>query len=89
MLEAMRLDPPARFENADSAEMWIFSGDAAEIIPHADDDAPDLGLGKLGKGAAEVAPSKFGDAEQRPNATRQRTTEGGSAIEWQSLEHGK
>ena len=36
-----------------------------------------------GKGAADVAPSKFGNAEKRPNAARQRTAEGGGAIEWQ------
>ena len=49
MLEAMRLNPPARFENADFAQMRIFGGDAAEIIPHAGDNPSDLGLGKLGE----------------------------------------
>src|SRR4051812_49103526 len=77
MLEAMRLNPPSRLENADSAQMRIFGGNAAEIIPHGDDNPPDLGLGKLGESAAEVAPGKFGNTEKRPNVARQRTTEGG------------
>src|SRR5690349_1587885 len=89
MLEAMRLDPPAGFEDADVAQMRIFGGDAAEIVPHAGDDAPDLGLGQPGKGAAEVAPSKLGDAEKRPDTTPQRTAEGGGAIERQCLERRK
>src|SRR5207244_446549 len=46
----------------------------------------DFGLGKLGKGAADVAPSMFGDAERRANAARQRTAEGGSAIARQQFE---
>jgi hypothetical protein len=28
MFEAMRLDPPARLENADFPQMWVFGGDA-------------------------------------------------------------
>src|SRR5215212_8259801 len=87
MLEAMRLNPPSRLENADSAQMRIFGGDATEIIPHGGDNPLDLGLGKLGESAAEVAPGKFGNTEKRPNAARQRTTEGGGAIERQCLEH--
>jgi hypothetical protein len=66
--------------------MRVFGCDAAEIIPHAGDDTPDLGLGKLGKGAADVAPCMFRDAEKRANAARQRTAQGGGAIERQNLE---
>ena len=66
--------------------MRVFGRDAAEIVPHAGDDARDLGLRKLGKGAADVAPSMFGDAQKRANAACQRTAEGGSAIERQKLE---
>ena len=66
--------------------MRVFSGDAAEIVPHAGGDAGDLGFRKLGKGAADVAPSMFGDAQKRANAARQCTPEGGSAIEGQKLE---
>jgi hypothetical protein len=42
--------------------MRIFCRDTAEIVPHPGGDAVDLGLRKLGKGAADVAPSMFGDA---------------------------
>jgi hypothetical protein len=66
--------------------MRVFGRKAAEIVPHAGDDARGLGLGKLGKGAADVAPSMFGDAQKRANAACQRTAEGGSAIERQKLE---
>src|SRR5437879_2509308 len=66
--------------------MRVFGRDAAEIFPHAGDDARDLGLRKLGKSAADVAPSMFGDAQTRANAACQRTAEGGSAIERQNLE---
>ena len=47
--------------------MRIFGRDAAEIVPHAGDDARDLGLRKLGKGSADVAPSMFRDAQKRAN----------------------
>src|SRR5438270_3154078 len=66
--------------------MRVFGREAAEIVPHAGDDARDLGLRELGKGAVEVAPSMFGDAQKRANAACQRTAEGGSAIERQKLE---
>jgi hypothetical protein len=69
--------------------MRVFGCDAAEIIPHAGDETPDLGLGKLRKGAANVAPSMFGNAEKRANAARQRTAKGGSAIERQQLERAE
>ena len=66
--------------------MWVFGRKATEIVPHAGDDARDLGRGKLGKGAADVAPSMFGDAQKGSNTACQRTAEGGSAIERQKLE---
>jgi len=66
--------------------MRIFGRDTAEIVPHPGGDAGDLGLRKLGKGAADVAPSMFGDAQKRIDAARQCTAEGGSAIEGQKLE---
>ena len=37
--------------------MRVFGREAPEIIPHASDDAFNLGLGKSGKGAVDVAPS--------------------------------
>jgi len=40
----------------------VFGRDTAEIVPHPGNDASDLGLRKLGKGAADVAPSMFEDA---------------------------
>src|ERR1700730_2660495 len=66
--------------------MRVFGRDAAEIVPHAGEDACDLGLRKLGKGAADVAPSMFGDAQKGSNTACQRTAEGGSAIERQKLD---
>jgi len=66
--------------------MRVFGRHAAEIVPDASDDACDLGLSKLGKGAANVAPSMFGDAEKGTNTAGQCTAEGGSAIERQKLE---
>jgi hypothetical protein len=62
MLEAMRLDAPARFKDAYIPEVRVFGRDATEIVPHAGDDTPDFGPRKLGKGAADVAPRMFGDA---------------------------
>src|SRR5215831_14751704 len=69
--------------------MRVFGRDAAEIVPHAGDDTCDFGLRKLGKGAADVAPSMFGDAQKGANAACQRTAEGGSAIERQKLERAE
>jgi len=62
VLEAMRLNAPACFKDAYFPQVRIFGRDAAEIVPHAGDDTPDLGPRKLGKGAADVAPRMFGDA---------------------------
>ena len=69
--------------------MRVFGRDAAEIVPHVGDDARDLGLRKLGKGAADVAPRLFGDAQNGANAACQRTAEGGSAIERQNPEYAE
>jgi hypothetical protein len=66
--------------------MRVFGRDPAEIVPHAGDNTRDFALRKLGKGAADVAPSMFGDAQNRANPARQCTAEGGSAIEGQKLE---
>src|SRR5215471_17650663 len=69
--------------------MRIFSREAAEIVPHAADDPCNLGLGKAGEGTADVASDLFGGAQKRANAARQRTAEGGRAIERQKLEHAE
>ena len=69
--------------------MRVFGREAAEIIPHASDNAFNLGLGKSGKGAADVAPSVLGDGEKRANAARQRTAEGRRAIERQNPEYAE
>src|SRR5215472_9874945 len=69
--------------------MRVFGRDATEIVPHAGDDARDLSLRKLGKGAADIATSMFGDAQKGANAACQRTAEGGSAIERQKFEHAE
>ena len=61
--------------------MRVFGRDTAEIVPHPGGDAGDLGLRKLGKGAADVVPSMFGDAQKGANTARQCTAEGGSVIE--------
>ena len=61
--------------------MRVFGRDTAKIVPHPGNDASDLGLRKLGKGVADVAPSMFGDAQKRADAARQCSAEGGSAIE--------
>ena len=53
------------------------------------DDAFNLGLGKSGKGAVDVAPSMSGDGEKRANAARQRTAEGGRAVERQNPEYAE
>ena len=89
MLEAMRLDAPARFKDAYFPKVRVFSRDAPEIAPHAADEVRDLGLGKPGKGAADVVPSMLGNAEKGANAARQRTAHGGGAIERQELEHAE
>ena len=43
-------------------KMRVFGRDTAEIVPHAGDDARDVGVRKLRKGATDVALSVFGDA---------------------------
>jgi len=53
------------------------------------DEVRDLGLGKLGKGAADVAPSMSGNAEKGADAARQAAADGGSAVERQKLEHAE
>src|SRR5947208_10766761 len=89
MLEAMRLDAPPRLKDAYFPEVRVFGRDAPEIAPHAADEVRDLGLGKLGKGAADVAPSMSGTAEKGANAARQAAADGGSAVERQKLEHAE
>src|SRR6516164_8418445 len=89
MLEAMRLDAPARFKDAYFPQVRVFGRDATEIAPHAADEVRDLGLGKPGKGAADVVPSMLGNAEKGANAARQRAADGGSAVERQKLEHAE
>ena len=42
--------------------MRVFGRDTAEIVPRAGDDARDVGVRKLRKGATDVALSVFGDA---------------------------
>ena len=69
--------------------MRVFGRDATEIAPHAADEVRDLGLGKPGKGAADVVPSMLGNAEKGANAARQRAADGGSAVERQKLEQPK
>jgi hypothetical protein len=69
--------------------MRVFGREAAEIIPHASDNAFNLRLGKSGKGAVDVAPSMSGDGEKRANAARQRAAEGGRAIERQNPEYAE
>ena len=69
--------------------MRVLGRKAAEIVPHAGDNARDFGLRKLGKGTADVAPSTFGDAQKGANAACQRTAEGGSAIERQNPEYAE
>jgi hypothetical protein len=81
MLETMRLDAPARFKDADFPEVRLIGHDAPDIAPHAADKVRDLGLGKLGKSAADVAPSMFGNAEKGANPARQAAADGGSAVE--------
>ena len=85
----MRLDAPARFEDAYFPEVRVFGRDAPEIAPHAADEVYGLGLGKLGEGAADVAPSMSGNAEKGANAARQAAADGGSAVERQKLEHAE
>jgi hypothetical protein len=87
MLEAKRLDAPARFKDAYCPELRAFGPDAPEIAPPAADEVRDLGLEKLGKGAADVAPSMSGNAEKGTNAARQ--ADGGSAVDRQKLEHAE
>ena len=81
MLKAMRLDAPAWLEDANFLKMRVFGCDAAKIVPHAGDDARDFFLGKLGKGAAEIASGPFGDAQKWTDAARQRAAKGGGPIE--------
>ena len=69
--------------------MRVFGRDAPEIIPHASDNTFNLGLGKCGKGAVYVASSMSGDGKKRANAARQRTAEGGRAIERQNPEYAE
>ena len=69
--------------------MRVFGREAPEIIPHASDDAFNLGLRKSGKGAVDVAPSMSGHGEKRTNGAPQRTTEGGRTIERQNPEYAK
>ena len=69
--------------------MRVFGREAAEVFPHAGNNVRDLALRKLGEGAADVAPSMSGHGEKRANAARQRTAEGGRAIERQNPEYAE
>src|SRR5271155_1416842 len=89
MLEALRLDAPARLEDANFLEMREFSRDAAEVVPHAGNDVRDFGLRKFGKGTVQIQPSPFRDAEKRADATRHCATEGGGEIERKQAKDGE
>jgi hypothetical protein len=57
MLKAVRLDPAAPLEDSDLAQVRIFGRHPAQVVPHAGDDALDLGPRKLGECPREIAPS--------------------------------
>jgi hypothetical protein len=63
VLKAVRLDPAARLEDLDLAQMRILGGNPAEIVPHLSDNSLDLDFRKSGECPPEIAPSTFGDAE--------------------------
>jgi hypothetical protein len=69
--------------------MRVFRREAAEIIPHAGDNAGDLGPRKLWKGAADVAPSMSGDAEKGADPACQPASERRRPIERQKIERGE
>src|ERR1700751_2717745 len=83
VLEAVRLNPAARFEDADFAEVRVFGSHATEIVPHASDDTSNLAIGQLGEGAFDITPRAFGDPEKGADTTSYHTPEGRSAIERQ------
>src|SRR5579885_3700751 len=89
MLEADRLDRPARGEHVDAAQMRVFGGDPAEIVPHAADDALDLAGRQGGEGQGEVAPRPPRDAEPRADRPPERAAERRGEAERQQAEGGE
>ena len=89
VLKAVRLDPSGGVEDADFAQMRIFGGDPAEIIPHRGDDARNLGFGQRGQGAGKVEPGAFGDAEPRTDGARQGAAHRRRPVERQNPEYAE
>jgi hypothetical protein len=63
MLKAVRLDPAARLEDSDLAQMRILGRNPAQIVPHVGYDALDLDFRKSREGSAQIAPCALGDGE--------------------------
>jgi hypothetical protein len=89
MLDAVGFDPPLRCEHANFAQMRIFGGDSAEIVPHAEEHLLDFGLGKLEQGGPQIDPRPLRYTEQRVNSSGYRASRRLSPIDRQEAEHAK
>src|SRR3546814_10945465 len=59
------------FRVGDGAEMGIFGDQAAQVVPHAGNDAPALGLGHVGKRDGEVLQRAAADRQPAADLARQ------------------
>jgi len=62
-------------EHADFAEMRVFGRNPAEIIPHPHDYTLNLSSREARKGASEIKPGAFGNAEMGTDTARQIATD--------------
>ena len=76
MLKAVRLDPAARLEHSDLAQVRIFGGHPSQIVPHVSNDSLDLNFRHSGECPPKIAPSALGDGERGADSARQRAAEG-------------
>ena len=87
MLDTARLDPAIRLEHPDAAQMRVFRGDPAEIVPHAAHDPFDLRRRQLGQRGAQIVSRPVRDAETGPDPSGQRATQCRGGIERQPPEY--
>ena len=71
----------------DLAEMGVFGGDPAQVIPHAANDGLDLARRFFGKCAAEVGDGAPRDAKVRSDGARQPAAERRRRVERQNREN--
>src|SRR5208282_67882 len=89
VLGADHLHARAGLVKAETAEMGILAHDAAEVVPHGEENAADLGLGFLRKRAPQVGERLTRDGKMRPDPPAEPAAQARGRIEGYQAEEGQ